>query len=165
MADTDEELRRWLVDTAEQHGAAVMQVAGDERGAPYAFSVGAWRRFGKPEIVVIGLPPEVSHAVVNIYVQRVWQGERFKPGWLYEGFVNECPVTVERVAKAHYPEFLGSALLVYGDDDFPALQLVVPMPGGVFPWHADAPDGFAEHQPVLTASGAPESWTPGRDGP
>ncbi len=165
VADTDENLRKWLVDTAERHGAAVMQVAGDDEGAPYAFSVGAWRRFGKPEVVVIGLASEVSHAVINTYVRRVGRGERFVPGRLYEGFVAECPVTFERVARQHYPEFLGSALLVYGDEGFPALQLVLSLPGGVFPWQEDAPDGFAEYQPVLTASGSPENWTPGYDGP
>jgi hypothetical protein len=166
VADTDERLRRWLVNTAEQHGAAVMHVAGDDRGAPYAFSVGAWRRFGKPEVVVIGLPQEVAHAVVNTYVQRVGGGERFVPGQLYEGFLQDCPVTFEKVAKRHYAEFLGSAVLVYGGDDFPAVQLIASSPDEArFPWQPDAPQGFAEYQPVLTESGSPESWTPGVDGP
>ncbi len=80
VVDTDESLRKWMVNTAEQHGAAVMHVAGDDSGPAYAFSVGAWRRFGKPEVVVIGLPQEVAHSVVNTYVQRAGQGERFQPG-------------------------------------------------------------------------------------
>lgn len=165
MADTDEELRKWLVDTAEEHGAAVVHVPGDEHGAPYAFSVGVWRRFGRPEVVAVGLPEDVAHTVINTYVQRAAGRERFVAGRLYEGFLEGCPVAVEKVAKPHYPEFLGSAFVVYGGDDFPAVQLIAPTPEGAFPWHEHAPEGFAQYQPVLTGSGFPESWTPGVDGP
>lgn len=165
VEQTDEELRKWLVDAAEEHGAAVMHVEGDEHGAPFAFSVGVWRRFGRPEAVAIGLPPDVANAVINTYVQRSAAQERFVPGRLYEGFVQDCPVAVEKVARPHYPEFLGSAFVVYGGPDFPAVQLIVPTPDGHFPWHQDAPEGFAAYQPVLTESGMPESWIPGADGP
>ncbi len=162
----DERLRRWLVDTAEQYGAAVMQVEGDEEHPPYAFSVGAWRRFGKPEIVIVGLPLEVAQSVINIYVQRSAQGESFVPGALYDRFLDQCPVTVEKVAAEHYPMYFGSAVLVYDGDDFPALQMLASLPEShTFPWQPDAPEGFADFQPVLTGSGLPESWTPGRNGP
>ncbi|MEU6129187.1 DUF4262 domain-containing protein [Saccharopolyspora sp. NPDC047091] len=165
VAETEEQLRQWLVDTAERHGAAVVHVAEDEGGAAHAFSVGAWRRFGKPEVVVIGLPKDVAQAVVDTYVARVSGGERFSPGQLYAGFLANCPVTFERIAKQHYPEYLGSAFTVYKGADFPAVQLIVAAPDGTFPWQPDAPGGFAEYQPVLTDSGAPERWTPGVDGP
>jgi hypothetical protein len=165
VANKDEYLRKWLVNTAERYGAAVMHVPADDRGPAFAFSVGAWRRFGKPEVVVIGLPRDVGHAVVNTYVGRAGAGEQFEPGRLYEGFLQGCPITLEKVAKPYYPEFFGSAFLVYGADDFPALQIIAAAPGGVFPWQHNAPDGFAEYQPVLTGSGRPESWIPGHDGP
>ncbi|MCX2732323.1 DUF4262 domain-containing protein [Saccharopolyspora sp. NFXS83] len=165
VAETEEQLRQWLVSTAERQGAAVVHVAADDAGAAYAFSVGAWRRFGKPEVVVIGLPRDVAQAVVDTYVARASAGERFAPGQLYAGFLEGCPVTFERVATRHYPEFLGSAFAVYQGANFPALQLIVSAPDGTFPWQQDAPGGFAEYQPVLTDSGAPERWTPGVDGP
>ncbi|MGJ7905059.1 DUF4262 domain-containing protein [Actinopolyspora sp. H202] len=164
-ASSTDELRRWLVDTSERYGAAVLHVPEEEDHAPYSFSVGAWRRFGKPELVVIGLPEQVGRSVVETYVARVGRGERFITGRLYEGFLAEQPVTFERVAGMYYPEYLGSAMLVYGDDDFPALQLVLPTPDtGLFPWSEHAPEGFASYQPVLTRSGAPETWRPGHDG-
>lgn len=165
VADTDEQLRRQLAHTAEQHGATVMHVPADGRGAAFAFSVGSWRRCGAPELVVIGLSKDVAHAVVNTYVRRVEAGERFVAGRLYDKFLQGCWVTVEKIAKRYYPEFLGSAVLFYGGNGFPALQMIAATPDATFPWHADAPKGFAEYQPVLTNSGGPESWVPGRDGP
>lgn len=165
LSTADQQLRRRLLDEAEERGNAVVSVEGDDDGAPYAFSVGAWRRFGVAEAVVVGLPDEMGTVLVNAYVARAGAGERFVPGRCYEDFFEGVPVTVERVAKPHYPEYFGSAFLLYGGDDFPALQLVVPTQQGHWPWAPDAPAGFSAWQPVLTASGLPESWTPGVDGP
>ena len=160
-----QKIRQWLLDQAEEHGNATVEVAGDEYGAPYVFTVGAWRRFGVAEAVVIGLPDGMGGVLVNEYVRRARTGERFALGQLYHDFFDGVPVVLERVAKGHYPEFFGSALLLYPSGDFPAVQLIVATPEGAWPWRADAPAGFADWQPVLTVSGAPESWSPGVDGP
>ncbi|MGQ0837465.1 DUF4262 domain-containing protein [Actinokineospora sp.] len=161
----DENLRQWLLRTADADGHAVVEIAGDEHGAPYAFSVGAWRRFGAPELVVIGLPVDMARPVIDRYVRRAAAGERFFPGLPYLDFFDGVPAVVERVHKGHYPEFLGTAFLLYPSGEFPALQLIVATPQGRWPWSPDAPDGFALWQPVLTDSGRPESWRPGIDGP
>ena len=161
----DEQFRQWLLREAEEKGNAVVEVAGDDQGAPYAFSVGAWRRFGVPEAVVVGLPAGMGSTLVNAYVEFARNGRRFQPGKCYDDFFEEIPVTLERVAKGHYLEFFGSAFLLYRTGDFPAVQLLVPTPEGAWPWQSDAPKGFARWQPVLTDSGLPESWTPGVDGP
>jgi hypothetical protein len=92
-------------------------------------------------------------------------GERFLPGTSYDGFFDGVSVAFEQVAPGFYPEYLGSAFLLYAKGDFPAVQIIVPTPQGHWPWQDTAPPGFDAWQPVLTASGLPESWTPGVDGP
>lgn len=163
--DEDERLREWIVAQAERHGNAVISVAPDEAGAGYAFTVCAWAMHGVPEAVVVGLPSELATVLLDAYVDRAAGGERFEFGTLYHDFFDGVPVTFEKVATGHYPEFFGSAFLVYPEGDFPAVQIIVPTPAGHWPWQADAPDGFSRWQPVLTRSGRPENWTPGVDGP
>lgn len=158
-------LRDWLLREAEEHGNAVVEVAGDDDGAGYVFSVGAWRRFGVPEAVVVGLPEGMGRVLVNAYVKRAAAGERFVLGREYRDFFDNAQVVLERVARGHYLEFFGSAFLLYPNGDFPAVQLVVATPGGHWPWQVGAPAGFELWQPVLTQSGRPETWTPGVDGP
>lgn len=165
LSAEDNAMRRWMLQQSEEYGCALIQVDEDEDGAGYAFSAGAWRQYGVPEAVVIGLDPEMGPELVHRYVQRAAAGERFRPGVLYEGFFEGVALTVERVAEQWYPEYFGSAFLLYSKGDFPALQLIVPTPDGHWPWGPQAPAGFAEYQRVLTASGAPESWRPGADGP
>ncbi|WP_425440501.1 DUF4262 domain-containing protein [Prauserella shujinwangii] len=164
-ADRDEELREWIVSQGEQRGNAIITVAPDEHGAGFSFTVCAWALHGVPEAVVIGLPDQMAHVLLDAYVDRAAAGERFELGGLYHDFFDGVPITFEKVAQGHYAEFFGSAFLVYPDGDFPAVQIIVPTPDGRWPWHADAPAGFAEWQPVLTVSGRPESWTPGGNGP
>jgi hypothetical protein len=161
----DQEFRRWLLREADEHGTAVVEVAGDGHNAPFSFSVGAWRRFGIAEAVVIGLPDGMGTTLVNAYVELARAGRRFVPGECCDDFFDGLPVTLERVAKGHYLEYFGSAFLLYRTGDFPAMQLLVPTADGVWPWQPNAPAGFADWQPVLTESGLPESWTPGVDGP
>lgn len=165
LSAADEQLRDHLLAQAEERGNAVVRVPQDANGAGYAFSVGAWRRFGIAEAVVIGLPDEMGTVLVDAYVSRAAAGLRFRPGRLYEEFFSGVPVTVERVAREYYPEYFGSAFLLYPNGDFPAWQLIVPTPQGHWPWSPGAPAGFAAWQPVLTRSGRPESWVPGEDGP
>ncbi|RJQ78162.1 DUF4262 domain-containing protein [Pseudonocardiaceae bacterium YIM PH 21723] len=165
LTEQDADFREWILRTADEHGAAVINVAADERGPQYSFTVGAWRRFSAPEAVVIGLPTEVAGSVLNSYVRRAAAGERFHPGQLYPGLLDNCSMTVEKVCHDAYPMYFGSAFLLYPQGNFPAIQLIMPIPDGPFPWQPDAPEGFFEFQPLLTDSGYPESWVPGRTGP
>ena len=158
LTSRDLQLRQWLLDQAEEHGAAVVQVAGENAEPPYAFTVGAWRRFGLAEGVAVGLPEEISQVLLLAYVNRARHGERFQPGSMHEGFFEGLPVAFEKVDAGWYPEYLGSAFLCYPTGHFPALQLIVPTPEGFWPWTEDAPAGFAHWQPILTASGELESF-------
>jgi len=161
--DEHRQLREWIVNQSETRGNAVISVADDEHGAGYCFTVSAWAMHGVPEAVVIGLPDQFGPVLLDAYVDRAAAGERFEPGTVCDDFFDGVPVTFERVATGHYPEYFGSAFLVYPTGEFPAVQLIVADANGYWPWDSHAPAGFAEWQPVLTESGRPESW--GRGGP
>ncbi|GAA3856098.1 DUF4262 domain-containing protein [Saccharothrix violaceirubra] len=165
LSPQDRNLRNWLLEQSETNGHAVITVPQDDEGAGYAFSVGAWRRYGIAEAVVIGLPPEMAKMLLRMYVVRSVQGERFVPGKLYFDFFDGTPVTFEKVFKGFYAEFFGSAFLLYAKGDFAAVQIVLPTTDGHWPWSDNAPAGFADWQLLLTESGRPESWTPGVSGP
>ncbi|MBB4683197.1 hypothetical protein BJY18_000682 [Amycolatopsis jiangsuensis] len=161
----EQRLIAWIESQARDRGNAVISVAQDDQGAGYCFTACAWALHNVPEAVVLGLPAQMGPVLLDAYVDRAANGEIFEVGKRYDDFFDGAPVVFERVAKGHYPEYFGSAFLVYPDGDFPALQLIVATPDGHFPWQDTAPDGFAQWQLVLTESGQPESWTPGVDGP
>jgi hypothetical protein len=165
MTAEDQQLVDWIETQARARGNAVISVPGDDNGAGYCFTACAWVLHSVPEAVVVGLPEQMGPVLLDAYVDRAAAGFEFEVGKRYEDFFDGVPVVFEWVAKGHYLEYFGSAFLIYPDGDFPALQLIVATPEGLWPWDANAPEGFAEWQPVLTASGVPESWTAGIDGP
>jgi hypothetical protein len=165
MSPEHRQLRDSLMAQADARGWAIVEVAGDERGAPYTFSVGAWQRHRVPEAVTIGLPPGAGHMLIDAYLDRATKGEQFPPGQVWDDLLEGVLVTVEKVSKGHYLEFFGSVFLLDPSGDFEAVQLITATPDDYWPWEADAPPGFDTWQPVLTASHDPESWTPGVDGP
>lgn len=160
VAAEHQELHDWLIHEAEHRGNAVISVAPEDGVGNYCFTAGAWRTHQVPEAVVIGLPEQLATVLLDAYVDRAATGHHFQPGELYGDFFEGMPITFEHVAKPYYPAFFGSAFLLYPDGAFPALQIIVPTPDGHWPWDADAPEGFARWQPVLTASGVPESFSP-----
>jgi hypothetical protein len=165
LTSQDQQLIDWIEEQARSRGNAVIAVPRDAKGSGYCFTACAWALHEVPEVVVIGLPDHMGPVLLDAYVDRAAAGERFEVGKPYDDFFQGVPVVFEVVAQGHYPEFFGSAFLIYPDGDFPAMQMIVGTPDGHLPWHAGAPEGFADWQPVLTESGLPESWTPGVDGP
>lgn len=165
LTDEERELRDRLIAESDARGNAIIEVAAEGDEPPFTFSVGAWRRFGVPEGIAVGLPPGVGARLVNTYVRRAAEGKKFIPGVRYHDFFEGVPITFERVAKGHYFPYFGHAFLLHPKGDFPAVQLIVPTTDVIWPWHPHAPEGFALSQPILTVSGRPESWIPGVNGP
>ncbi|GAB3442252.1 DUF4262 domain-containing protein [Actinophytocola sediminis] len=159
------DLRDRLIAESDATGNAIVEVAAEDGEGPCTFSVGAWRRFGVPEGITVGLPPEAGRHLVNTYVRRAAAGKKYIPGVRYHDFFDGVPITFERVAKGHYFPYLGTAFLLHPAGDFPAVQLIVPTAALVWPWDEHAPPDFARWQPILTVSGRPESWVPGVNGP
>ncbi|MDV6013324.1 DUF4262 domain-containing protein [Haloechinothrix sp. LS1_15] len=153
-------LRDRLLEDLEHRGNAVVTVAPEDAEPGFCFTAGAWWKHGVPEAVVIGLPPRMGPVLLDAYVDRAAMGERFLPGVLYRDFFDGVPLTFEHVSQQHYPQYFGSAYVLYPDGAFPAVQIIVPTPDGYWPWSVDAPAGFDQWQPVLTRTGRPESWTP-----
>jgi hypothetical protein len=53
------------------------------------------------------------------------------------------------VDSAHYREYVGYALWLYGGPDFPMVQCVWPLKSGHFPWDAGYDPAGATVQPLL----------------
>src|SRR4051812_23358833 len=101
----DEHDRKLLADV-ERHGWHVIGVEEDEEGPAFAYSIGLYRSFGHPEVIVFGLPVRVLHRVINAVGEEVRSGERFghldESGDVLQGY----NVVFRTVKRGHYPEYL-----------------------------------------------------------
>jgi len=139
-----------VLDNIKKFGWHVVIVPTDDKGPGFAFSIGIYKNFGQPEIIIFGLKNEVMHWVINEYGNQVKNGKRFEPGVGYDGFLDESKCIFVNVNKNHYREYLGSALWYYKEQEFPAVQCVWPSKTtGLYPWDKKVARIVIDSEPLL----------------
>jgi hypothetical protein len=153
-AARDDADRKLLADI-DQYGWHVVGVEQDDEGPGFAYSVGLYRTFGHPEMLVIGLAINVMFGMVNGVGELVRGGKRFEQldesGDVLDGF----NVAFRQVELANYDNYVGCAQWFYRGDGFPVLQCVWPDSRHRYPWHSDYPVALRERQPELSDSSWP----------
>ena len=144
----DERVGELAADVAT-HGWIVMRISADSPGPDFAYSIGLVRTYGHPEIIIVGLPMDVAHQIINDVGAAVRDGTRFKAGETSDAFFNGYDVTFRAVPEYQYGAYLGWGRRFYGNSEFPVLQLVYPDPDGRWPWQEAVTPEFRELQPVL----------------
>jgi hypothetical protein len=145
----DEYDRKLLADV-EQHGWHVMGVEEDDEGPAFAYSIGLYRSFRHPEVIVLGLPVQVMHRLINAVGEEVRSGERFEHLDESDEVLDGYNVAFRTVEWRHYGDYFGYARWFYRGDGFPALQCVWPDSQHRYPWHAEFNTTLARRQPLLS---------------
>lgn len=100
-----------------------------EDGSPYSYTVGLWRTFRHPEVLVVGLDGPIAQGVLNNVGERVRKGRRFGLGDVDGGIVEGYDVKFLVIYDEEYFSLGGAERLEPG---FSAMQLVYPDASGAF---------------------------------
>jgi Domain of unknown function (DUF4262) len=138
-----------LISDVEEFGWQVALIPEDDEGPAFAFSVGLFKNFGHPEVIIFGLVIEALHGIINLIGEEVRQGRRFAEGEVASGIIEGFDVGFREVAPEHYAEYLGTASWYYKGINYPALQFVWPDKQGRFPWDDGLPESLRARQPLL----------------
>jgi hypothetical protein len=149
---TEEE--KCIADVAT-HGLHVLRVFGDNEWPTFVYSVGLFHNFHIPEIIILGLEPELAHVTLNEIASRARQGESFQIGDTIEGLLEGFSVVLRPVRHELIEPHFGWDLWFYDGQTFPAAQLVWPTTSGVWPWEPSASDEFRGRQPLLAVADVP----------
>src|SRR5258708_4069418 len=117
-------------------GWTVIGVAEDEEGPGFAFSIGLFHTLGHPEVLIMGLGPQVAQQLINDMGDAIRKGHRFEAGQRHEGIAANFPLAFVEMDKRYYREYLGYAGWFYQGPDFPVVQCLWPDKQGVFPWES-----------------------------
>jgi hypothetical protein len=133
----------------DTYGWHVIKVCEDDEGPGFAFTIGLFRRFQHPELIIFGLPPDTMHLMLNAAGEAIRAGRSYTPGNDYDDILEGYDCTFRTVPRRQYKEYLGYARWYYQGDDFPALQLVWPDREHRYPWAAPSDAWIRTGQPVL----------------
>lgn len=138
----------WIKSVIRRHGWAIEYIGGgccsvpgcdggDDEGPPFAYTVGLFG-VGHPELLVFGLDPETTTALLNELGNRVRGDEALVPGQLLTFDEWEHRVVPEEVPNPG--DIVFSANRFYqrpAEYSVPVLQLSYDDFEGRFPWEED----------------------------
>ncbi len=146
---------RAVLSDIEKIGWSVIQIEPEPPRYPvrYSFSVGMYHTHQHPEIILLGLRPEIAGKIINTIGAMVVLGEKVEPDRVYTDYTTSGTV-FKVVDPRYYPQYLGYACWLYRGVDFPVLQCVWPLQSGHYPWDEGYPPEGAEFQPFLGTTSA-----------
>ena len=155
MPKADTEAERKVLSDVGTHGWHVVNVLEDDRGPAFSYTVGLFHSFRHPEVLVIGLPRETAHPILNEVGAAAQAGRRVEAGATYDDFLEGYDCTFRVIPPARYRFYLGWAMWFYDYAPFPALQLIYPDRERRWPWQEEASAEFRAQQPVIADEGDP----------
>jgi hypothetical protein len=142
-APADDTVEQKILRDVAEFGWHVALIPEDDQGPPFGYTIGLFKTFGHPEIVVVGLTdPEMLHRFLNTLGEEVKCARRFTDGDSTPGIIERFEVRFALVPRSVYAEHFGYASWYYKGQNYPVLQCLWPDAQGKFP----AEPGF---DPVL----------------
>jgi hypothetical protein len=117
--------RAELTANIQKHRWLVFSVAGETQPL-YSYTVGLFKTFGHPEVVLSGLNIELAQNLLNDIGHAVAQGVRREAEELYDDILSGYPCLFKAVPVTVYEQYFGRALVFYGETTFPVLQCLWP---------------------------------------
>jgi len=150
MADSEiNSVDQKLLDDVEKYGLHILHILGDEEHPPFSYSIGLFKTFNHPEIIIIGLKQQLSHIIINNIAEDIKNGIAYEPFSWSEDILDNYKCLFIPVDKSNYREYVGYDRWYYNGDDFSLLQCIYPTTKGIYPWEETWPDNIKQLQPLL----------------
>ena len=121
-----------VIENVRAGGWFVALIPPEGGAPPWGFTVGLYENFQQPEIVLVGLPPQVMHAILN-GAGEMAMTEQLTAGLRTDQLLQGLSCEFQNVDKLWYPALLGIAMWYYEGDSFPVLQCLWPDRTGKLP--------------------------------
>jgi len=133
----------------EKFGLQVIMVFATEYSPSFAYSVGLLQSYGHPEVICFGLKTDLMHILINDVAEIIKKGETIEVGRAYSNIFDNSTAEFLKVAPGNIGDYFNVAIRHYGNNHFPAIQLVWTDRNDKFPWEKDFEEEFIYKQPLL----------------
>jgi hypothetical protein len=138
-----------LLRDIKKYGWHVLKVMEDDNGPAFAYSIGLYKTFKHPEIIIVGLNLDLAHSLINNIGEDIKNGMIYKSGEFYADIIESFKCLMVSVSQDNYGEYMGYGYWFYKNYDFPLLQCIYPTVKGIFPWESSWPEEIKDIQPIL----------------
>jgi hypothetical protein len=138
-----------LLNDIKQYGWHVIKVMEDDKGPGFAYSIGLFKTYNHPEILIVGLNLDLAHTLINNIGEDIKNGKIFRADEFYNDILERYKCLMISVSQENYPDYVGYGHWYYKNYDFPLLQCIYPTIKGIYPWENDWPENIKDLQPIL----------------
>ena len=138
-----------VLDNVAQYGWHVMKILDLDDAPAWAYSIGLYRTFNHPEIVVFGQQLDLMHSMINSIGEGTQAGKTFELDGLYPDLIEAYSCTFKPVQTVWYEALFGFANWFYDGTEYPVVQCFWPDFDSHFPWEADFNQELSWAQPLL----------------
>src|SRR5512144_553940 len=93
-----------VLDDVEKHGWHVVKVLPEAEFPGFAYTVGLFKTFTHPEVLIYGIPGDRAHQILNDLGNEVRAGHRFNVGQTYDTLLEGYSCTFRTIPQAQYGE-------------------------------------------------------------
>jgi hypothetical protein len=134
----------------EEFGCSIVNAATTNYGLGWSYTIGIFDTSGKPELITVGLPPEVAHIALNEAAKLMRSGADLTKG-RHRELVGRVDCEFRPVDQKWIRQLMGWAIWYYDGTDFPVLQAVYPDRENRFPEDKEFDKAFEQPLMQLTA--------------
>jgi hypothetical protein len=146
----DQESKERILKDVNELGCHLALVEGDGYIPSFTYTIGLYKNYNHPEIIIFGLKPQVMGVLLNHAKSEIIRGNNFETSRNYKGFLEGFEVKFLEVNEEHYPDFFGYAGWFYNMTwNFPVLQIVWSDKNNYWPWELDFNENWKFKQPLL----------------
>ena len=136
-------------DDIKEYGWHVIKVLENDDEPGYGYSIGFYKTFSHPEILIVGLKLDLIHSLINNIGEEIKKGKTFNSQTFYDDVLDGYNCYFASVDKRFYDQFVGQAQGFYNSNEFPLLQCIYPTVKGIYPWEDNWPENIKNLQPIL----------------
>lgn len=138
-----------LIASIKKHGYHLTGVSGDDGIPTFLYSIGLWKTQSHPEFLVLGLHRDMAAQVGKRACDRVVSGHRYNHGDIDNSLSNGFACQILEIPKVLTSRWMLSDNWLYGEQNYPAFQIVFQDEEKNWPWDDEASIQFLRNQPML----------------
>ena len=70
----------------DKYGLTVIMIEATDYLPSFAYSIGLWKKFGHPELILFGLTIKTLHEIINLAADVVKSAQKLQTGKVYTDF-------------------------------------------------------------------------------
>lgn len=140
---------RKIHEDVARYGWHAMNVLPEGDRPGFQYSIGFFKTFGHPEVLIVGQRREVMHGMLSAVAEGLRAGRRYEAGTDAGDLLPGYRCLFREIPQDQYGQHLGWAIRFYGGRAFPAVQCIWPDRRGIYPWDAEASEELRRQEPVI----------------